>query len=237
MTWNHPTGRSPQRVTLLCLGPTRGEWTAAHLGKHHPLGDMGPGGSLECDELWTLNRGVTAFPWDVAFVLDDLRNEASLDPDYGRKLRILGQGERPLITSTPYPEYPNALAYPLREVCELLTRTHTYLDNSVPMIIAYAVLVGVRDLAIFGADYTGGGEVLEQNRANTEYMIAWARCQGVGVGVPTSSSITNANRPGPNVYGHLAPPPAYVHWLRHGWWPEAPFDPCFPPTTREENAP
>ena len=77
--YQHPTGKVPETVMLVGLGPSKYELTEAML-RH----DFTPW----WDELWTINKGIDFLPCaDVAMILDDLYDYAERHPAYGQSMR------------------------------------------------------------------------------------------------------------------------------------------------------
>lgn len=189
LTSKHVTGRSPVSVDVVALGVSLRSYVAYQLRKDTDEGLR--------DEVWAVNRGLRVIRADLAFVLDDLRGEAARDPDYGAAMQVY---DRPIITTTPYIEYPTAVRYPAREIMDTLHEASPtygpdpYWHNSLPMVVAYAWYIGVERLTLWGADYTDDlGRTLEADRANLEYWCAIARYCGMKISVPDTSSLFNAN--------------------------------------------
>ena len=216
--WKHPTGKTPERVAILGLGPTAQDWHAAHVQYTPPLAPV--------DEVWTVNKGFRTVKADMVFIMDDLVDEARQSPRYGEEIAAC---EIPVITSTVdavvAERWPNALQYPLIEVLQFwgaqlhATRTGVlemdgqdalqygldylaYFSNSIPYMLAYAGMIGVKNCAIFGCDYTfPGSPAREDDRANCEYWVA-ALQFGLGVKfqLPARTTLLNKNK-GLKFYG------------------------------------
>lgn len=183
--WKHPTGQDPRSVDLVALGPTSRDWTQRQLFKS-------PQRQLDvADEVWTLNRGIRAFPHDMAFVMDDLLTEGLDDPEYDIALKA---HHKPIITSTAYlDEYGQSLPYPLAEVLRYAGIKRAYFHNSVPYVIAYAMMIGVQRLTLWGCDYTYPGlPIREDDRANCEYWVGVAEARGMSVLCPRNSTLLNS---------------------------------------------
>jgi hypothetical protein len=196
--WRHPTGRWPERVALVSLGVTHQDFVAEWLGRD-------PGDTVwGRDETWTLNRGALVFRHDLAFVMDYLDGERAAWPRYGA---LLHRHDRPIITSVA-PDWPgHVTAYPQEAVRRHFGPGHDYFHNSVPWIVAYAIWCGVRELTLWGCDYTherSNGR--EDDRANAEYWVALARAAGMAVLIPETSTLCNAAR-GAYHYGYPEPLP------------------------------
>ena len=152
-------------------------------------------------EVWTCNRGLLYLQADRGFVLDDLELELRQYPRYIVGLQAC-RGR--LFVSRPRPDIlPRGEAFPLEAVIAELGPAHVYLRNSVPMMLAYALLVPwVRRVRVWGADYTTAtGVAVEPDRANAEYMVAVCRERGLQVDVCETSTLCAANLP-PRIYGY-----------------------------------
>lgn len=204
--------RRVKRVCLVALGVTAATEYLPHCFKKDLRPDA-PGAAEYWDEVWTVNRGIRAFRHDVAWVLDDLRNEAVVDPDYGARLR---EHDRPIITTTKYPEFPMSVGYPIHSVFDHVGQESWYFHNSIPMILAYAHLIGVEEITLWGCDYSHPqASVHEDERANCEYWVGWCRAKGMRVGVPMAGTLLN-QRVGARVYGFLGLPELVMKRMR-GW--------------------
>lgn len=197
--WQHPTGEWPTHVHLVALGTTaRTEWTQHMLSKHQPASD-------EHWEVWTVNRGVRLFKADLVFVLDEIENEAALDPAYGQALL---HHSGPIISTKCEGAYSHAHPYPARAVLASLGMDPDVVDpywhNSIPMIIAYAMAIGVQTLGLWGCDYTRpDGFVMEADRANCEHWCGRAAQAGMQIMLPPSTTLYSHGQLGGqlHVYG------------------------------------
>lgn len=197
--WVHPTGKSPNTVAIIGLGPTSQDWHAAHV-QYTPA-------FPPPDEVWTVNKGFRTVAADMVFIMDDLVEEARKSPRYGEEIAAC---EIPVITSTVdnmvAERWPNALRYPLEEVLQFWgSHIHqlrkgkrpaspdaalqyglneaAYFNNSIPYLLAYAGAIGsVHQIYLFGCDYSfPGSPAREDDRANAEHWIG--ACQfGLGMG-------------------------------------------------------
>lgn len=201
MSWQHPTSQpKPKRVHVVALGQSCQAYMRHQLTKGLPAGSAP-------DEVWTLNRGIRLFSADLAFVLDELPDEIADDPAYGEALKSF---KKPIITTVCSPDVHACYTYPAADILDCL-RDRTgqpvsdpYWHNSVPMVVAYAWFIGVEELTLWGCDYTmSDGRVIEDDRANLEYWVGFARACGMRVGVPTESTLLNQAKTGGrlHVYG------------------------------------
>jgi hypothetical protein len=216
--FTHPTGKKPERIAIIGLGPTSQDWHAAHVQYTPPLEPV--------DEVWTVNKGFRTINCDLCFIMDDLIDEARKSPRYGNEIAAT---EVPIITSTVdeivkarWPavhRYPleNVLAYWGAQIYGRRTKERevqkqaaldfslnecAYFSNSIPYMLAYAGYIGVKQIAMFGCDYTFPGSVArEDDRANAEYWIAALQFgQGVLFQFPHRTTILNRDK-GRTFYG------------------------------------
>lgn len=82
-----------------------------------------------------------------------------------------------------------------------------YLHNSIPLMLAYALFIGVKKVHLFGCDYTfPGADIREDDRANCEYWVGFLRANGVEVWTTQDTTLLNQNKQ-PFIYGYGARPP------------------------------
>lgn len=187
--WQHPTGKAPKNVVLVCLGASHQSFIDGAFERDTP--DW----LLNADEVWTLNRGALAFKHDLAFVLDYLSGESAHFPGYGA---MLWKHDKPIITSHAADWPVHVREYPFPAIWSwLLTevRPHhqEWLINSVPLIAVYAAWVGVTTLTIFGADYQGHSQ-REDGHACLSYWTGVLERMGLSVKVPETTQLLGANR-------------------------------------------
>lgn len=192
MAWEHPTGKIPETVAIVALGPSKKDFVSDQ-GRHVP----GTG----FDEVWAVNTSIRWVRHDLAFIMDDMREFARFYPEYGEAMR---QHDQPIITSQTYEEFPTARPLPLAEIVGATQQT--YFNNSVPYMIAYAYLIGVKKLCIFGADYTfPGTEAREEGRGCVEFWLGFVSSRGMSVEIAPSSTLMDACK-GPRFYGYISQP-------------------------------
>lgn len=210
--YRHPTGNLPKRVCLIALGASATEILNHRMPKGRAT--EGPHSHGYFDEHWTINRGIKLWPHDVVFALDDFRIEKQGDPEYARYLEA---SEKPIITSTCYPEVSAHHAYPLLEIAQAVGPANCYFHNSVPLILAYAWWLGVEELALYGCDYRHPGQLaIEENRANAEYWVGFLRAQGVHIAITSESALCNTRLGGQRkLYGWLVPPYEYTEFVHN----------------------
>lgn len=229
MQWKHPTGNTPKSICVLGLGPTSQDWHTAHVAYNPPVPQV--------DEVWTVNKGFRTVRSSMAFIMDDLVDEARKSERYGREIAQISQTV-PVLTSTTdsavKERWPHVLAYPLIQVFEFwgshvydkrlsnakgdedrtarIQQTFNplqwgldeaaYFNNSIPYMLAYAGMIGVETIFLFGCDYTfPGSQAREDDKANAEYWIA-ALQFGLGVAFryPARTTICSRDK-GRQFYG------------------------------------
>lgn len=192
MPWTHPTGKAPKTVTMVCLGPSRNSYIGACF--ESDLSDSLAG----VDETWTLNRGHSAFQHDLCFVMDHLGGESDKFPRYGASL---WNHSKPIITSDNCDGWPaHVHKFPFKEVWNwtigAVNPQHgDWYHNSVAYIIVYAAYIGVKELRIFGADYSmHSSGVVEDGHPCVAYWVGKMEQVGLRVMAPGDSAFLNINQ-------------------------------------------
>jgi len=223
--WQHPTGNTPDVVDIVALGPSQREYHAHQHAAYNPPMSMP-------NETWAINKGLRTVKSDMAFVLDDLEGERRQSDRYASDLLAYAQ-DKPIITSElmdcERPTWSGQIHnYPLTEIIDhigagLVARQGIphptnqqirdaglnagyYLHNSVPMILAYALFIGVKEIRLYGADYTiRASDAMEENRPNCEYWVGFLRAWGIRVLVPSSTTLLNTDL-NKRIYGYARDP-------------------------------
>ena len=172
----------PKRVCIVALGGSSGDFVRQAMSTQLM--------AKPYDEVWTLNRGFKGFPHDKLFALDDLRWLAKKDKAYGKMLMA---HTKPIVTSTVYPEFPTAVAYPFEEVRQKLN-DDIFAVNTVAYMVGYALLKGVKELSIFGADFFyPNGSTAESGGQAVAYLLGLGKFFGMEFKIPGSSTLLYAN--------------------------------------------
>lgn len=190
-------GGVPYSVSLVAMGPSRASYFSDALANSSPKGVS--------DEVWTINAMSGLIRHDRAFILDDLRyfEKASREhkhlAGYSDWLRDL-----PLIyTSKAYPEFPNSVDFPLKEVVNSLG--FGYFNNTCAYALAYAIHIGVKTVRLYGMDYASADRgFAEAGRACMEYWVATAISRGMKVWIAGDSSLCDQNKR--EFYGYSVQP-------------------------------
>ena len=96
--WVHPTGRNPKSISIIALGPSKGDLLDVTTG-HQPPAEI-----MDCDEVWGINGGANHFggivAYDMLWVMDHLDGEAIREPRYMELVeRWATRHESPIMTS------------------------------------------------------------------------------------------------------------------------------------------
>ena len=82
-----------------------------------------------------------------------------------------------------------------------------YMKNSVPLILAYALYIGVKSIYLFGADYTHPmSNRREGDQPCAEYWVGFLEACGVSVYLPQDTTL-KSTREGLSIYGYGARQP------------------------------
>jgi|TARA_Y100000310_G_scaffold331473_1_gene405126 hypothetical protein len=173
----------PERVAIVALGlssPAFLRDNMSMMGMRSPF-----------DEIWTLNRGVRGVAHDKLFCMDDFRWIEQKDENYARYLQ---NHDKPIITSTSYPEYPMGVEYPLNEVLECI-QDDIFTANTVAYMVAYALYIGVKELAIYGADFCyPNGNFAESGGQSVAYLLGRAKEFGCWYKIPQGSTLLYSHK-------------------------------------------
>jgi hypothetical protein len=157
------------------------------------------------DETWGVNAAGGVIQCDRIFHMDDVKVQEARAEAGNEKIKHLlawmKEHPGPIMTSKAYPDYPGLVEYPLEEVVNHLGST--YFNNTVPYAIAYAAHTGVKELHLYGVDYTYPNIMdAERGRACAEYWVRAAQERGCEVSVAQNSTLMDAFQGAP--YGYDA---------------------------------
>ena len=151
---------------------------------------------IERDEVWGVNAAGAVINVDLSFAMDDYLTCVNRTPAFAKWFET---AKEPFFTSQP--RNPNALAYPLQEVLSM-PGARPYFNGSVSYIAAYAALIGVKELTIFGCDYLYGGmgrmhprqsETVARYMACMSWWLGFCQAKGMGVVITPSSPLLDAD--------------------------------------------
>jgi hypothetical protein len=176
----------PDRVAILGLGPSLEAYVdiVKRLGARSKL----------VDEVWGINAVGDAITCDRLFHMDDIRvqerrAQAAPESNIAAMLPWLRQHPGPIYTSVPHPHYPGCIAFPLEEVLNNLGGV-AYFNSTAAYAVAYAVHLGVKELLLFGIDFTyANSHQAEKGRACVEYYLGIGKARGMEIGLPAGTSL------------------------------------------------
>lgn len=185
-------GKAPSRVAIVGLGPTSG----AYIQDVDKAGDR----YKLFDETWTFNSYCNVIESDRLFHMDDvLVQEIRAKADGPYSSRIAGMLEAmkrykgPIYTSFADERFPTMVNYPLKDVIQRFGSM--YFTTTPPYAVAYAAMIGVEELTIYGCDYTWPGQAdAEGGRSCMEYWIGRVQSLGLKVAVHRYSTLMDTNK-------------------------------------------
>lgn len=186
-----PKASAPQHVVILGLGPSLESYLdhVKRLGSRHAF----------ADEVWAINALGDIVQCDRIFHMDDVRiqeQRAKLLPDsnIAQMVRWLKKHPGPIYTSRAHPDYPGLVEFPLQEV--LNDGGFAYFNSTAAYAIAYAMHIGVKQISLFGLDYTlPNAHNGEKGRACCEFWLGLAAARGILINISEKSSMMDACEP------------------------------------------
>ena len=205
---------APARVAIVAPGPSRHSYVELAIDKM--------GRQTMWDEVWGVNDAGQVLNVDRIFHMDDIAVyeiiQRHINPDLPGMYTWLRDFNGPIYTSTSmkdvllastngceetaeklralwplYEPYPNLVSYPLKEVIESVRPSH--LNTTVAYAVAYAIYIGVEELALFGCDFTYSSYLkAEAGRGCVEGLLGVARERGIKIFIPSTSTLMDANR-------------------------------------------
>tara|TARA_Y100000310_G_scaffold258188_1_gene266508 strand:+ start:1398 stop:2165 length:768 start_codon:yes stop_codon:yes gene_type:complete len=193
----------PKRVAIVALGPSVQTFlrrSMSNTGVEDPY-----------DEVWTLNRGFQGFHHDKLFVMDDLRwIGLHRNKEYAEFLK---KHDRPIITSTPYPEFPTSIPFPLLQCIEFHD-DDIFTVNTVAYMVAYALYIGVKELSVYGADFVyKNGVTVEEGGLAVAYMLGRCKMHDCTHILTNETTMLYANKCVQRPDGTIGRPPYGYHRL------------------------
>lgn len=196
--------KPPAHVAIVGLGPS----CVTFFELTRRLGGM----SAWCDEVWGINAIGDVLRCDRVFHMDDVRIQearatAKPDGNIAAMLKWLKTHPGPIYTSVVREGYPGLVAFPLQEVLNAKHDSNggaPYFNSTAAYAIAYAIHIGVKQISLFGLDYTmPNAHHAEQGRACCEFWLGIAAARGIEITVPeTSTLMDGCARPEHRLYGY-----------------------------------
>ena len=199
---NAVPGAVPNKVAIVAMGASSAFYNSlvAQLGHRKAL----------ADETWVINSMASVLQHDRAFVMQDVATNI-MEEAKERKvaqgiLRWLPDHPGPVYTTTAYEQWPALVEYPTQDVLRYLGGP-PYLNNSVAYALAYAMYIGVKEVLLFGADFTyPDAHVSESGRGCCEFVMGIGVARGFKYAIPEGSTMLDANKPmDKKLYGYAMP--------------------------------
>jgi len=196
----------PEVVALIAMGTSRMNYIAQAMKAGGPLGIA--------DETWVINKLASVYYHDLCFRMDDLRKPRNCNLRRGTnrdpnkmiedtQLAWMKTHDKPIITSTAYPEFPTSVSYPLEGVIN--TIGYSYFITTPAYAAAFAIHIGVKHLKVYGCDYTylHTQAMAEAGRGNLEFILGIGMMKGMKVTIAQSSTLLGTNLPmNEQLYGY-----------------------------------
>ena len=172
-------------IAIVAMGQSQLDF---HLAQTH---------SIFFDEIWAINAMIGVLPnIDRAFILDPMRrfydteDAGTMTPMMRNKLPLV---DYPIYSCELDERVPAVEEYPLRQIVEY--SKSAYLNNTVAYAIAYALWSKVKQISIFGVDFTYQTNMhfAEAGRGCVEFWIGKCINQGIKVGIAPRSSLLDTD--------------------------------------------
>lgn len=190
----------PYTVAIVAMGPSHADYLRECLAPSSRF--------RVADETWAINAMAGVIQYDRAFIMDDLpyfQKQARVAPHLAGYQDWLHKPGPPIYTSTPHPDFPASVRYPIEDVVRLLN--FAYFNTTVAYAVAYAIYLGVKEMRLYGMDFTDRNNQAfsEAGRACVEHWIRDARWRRINVVIAPSSSLCD-QATGRALYGYSEPP-------------------------------
>ena len=159
---------------------------------------IGAENSMQWDEVWTVNSAAAVYKSDRMFMLDPASRFFDTD-DAGAQTdvmkRFLPVCDIPCYTCELDERVPSAVLYPIKEIIQ--DTQCAYLNNTIPMTIAFAYWHKVARIDFFGVDYSYQHNLhfAEAGRACVEFWISKCMSADIIVGISGRSTVLDSNVP------------------------------------------
>ena len=159
---------------------------------------IGAENSMQWDEVWTVNSAAAVYKSDRMFMLDPASrfldgDDAGAQTDVMRE--FLPECDIPCYTCELDERVPAAVLYPLKEIVQ--DTKCAYLNNTIPMTIAFAYWNNVARIDLFGIDfsYQHNLHFAEAGMACVEFWLARCMAANIDVGVSHRSALLDQSVP------------------------------------------
>jgi len=154
--------------------------------------------SEQFDETWAINAISSVIYHDKVFMLDPASRFLDT-PNAGKQTDVMSQRLKaklniPIFSCELDKRCPDVIEYPLQEV--LQKTGYAYLNNTVAYAIAYAIYREVKEIHLYGIDFTHKNVAFaEAGRGCCEFWLAIATTKGIKINIAHSSSLLDTNVP------------------------------------------
>ena len=172
------------------------------------------------DETWAINSMSSAIFHDKVFMMDPpsrfLDGEFAGKQTNSMKDRLLKKLDIPIYSCVLDKRCPDVVEYPLQKVLE--KTKYAYLNNTVAYSLAYAIAFDVKDLHLYGIDFSHKNvHFAESGRGCCEFWLAVAISKGIKVNIASSSSLLDTNVPdAEKLYGYHRLPDPLISTVTQG---------------------
>lgn len=199
---------SGKTVAIVAMGISHKEFV---LAKTH---------SQPIDEVWAINAMGGVVFHDRMFMMDPASrflDSEDAGTQTGIMREVLKKHSGPIYTCELDPRCPGLVDFPLEEVVNAVGTW--YLNNTVAYAIAFAIAAKVKQLRLYGVDFSYRGNVhfAEAGRACCEFLLSKAISNGIEVGIARESSLLDTNlAPRDKLYGYHRLPDTFVFDMQDG---------------------
>ena len=188
----------PETVAIIGMGPSMKDFFTETITQDRK--------EKFADEIWCINLSAMALRCDRVVWMDDLKSQ---NEDFEYSVWDLARLQVPVLTTIAYPELvPMSENYPISPVADMSLDYfgRIYINNSVAYAIAYAMLIGVKLIKLYGCDFTyPNRNTAEEGRACVEAWLTVHSQQGGHVQIAPSSCLYDMVYPG-QLYGYSNEP-------------------------------
>lgn len=185
------------------------------MGKSHDQFVMAKTHSQPIDEVWAINAMAGVIYHDRVFMMDPASrflDSEDAGSQTGLMRSVLAQHTGPIYTCELDDRCPGLVEYPLEDVVNAVGTW--YLNNTVAFAIAFAIAAKVKQIMMYGVDFSYKGNVhfAEAGRACCEFLLSKATERGILVGIAQTSSLLDTSLPPQEkLYGYhrLEDPPVF----------------------------
>lgn len=139
-------------------------------------------------EIWGLNELYRYMPpntFDRWFEIHD-REYLEKDDDGKKHMEDLAKFPIPVYMQQVHDDIPHSVRFPIEELCDSLGSK--YFTNCPAYMVAYAILLGFKEIMVVGVDMAQESEYYTQ-RTCMEYWLGRAEGAGIKTGVPDNSDL------------------------------------------------